>query len=369
MEPQINREGEKLEVYSFDADRKEEWNQLVFRSPHFSIMQSYEWGEFKKSQGWDSVRLGIMAGNELIAGAQVLFLPILNGLYCLAYVPRGPLCQPDNLSILEILDQGIKSSAKQRRAIYIKVEPQWENSTHNCQIFTRFGYRESKHTNQPRASLILDLSLDDEILLAQMNQSTRRNIRYAKRNGIIVSEGSKEDLTRFYDLLKKTGIRKKFPIRDYTYYEKEFEKFSSKGEVNLLFATYQGKTLATGMVFTCGQHAAQFHSAISGELTQLRANHLLVWEAIKRAKSKGCLSYDMWGIPDEVGEMHYTGNQHEVHGEGDLWGVYQFKRGFGGKVVFYVGAYDYVFSNFIYSISVDGILRNLSLDQIIDRFL
>lgn len=360
--------GNKLKIQSIGFDRLDEWNSLVRGSEKFSLMQSSDWGDFKSSQGWDVVRLGILDGDKLISGAQILFLPIFGGFYSLAYLPRGPICQPRNLEALEKLMKGIEIIAYQRRAIYIKVEPQWEHTEENSQLLYKFGYRESKHTNQPRASLILDLTLTDDELLLQMSKSTRRNIRYSKRHGVIVNEGSRKDLKRFYELLKVTAARKKFPIRGFDYYENEWKIFASNGDVRLLFASYQDKDLATRMVFTCGPHAAQFHSAISGEFPRLKANHLLVWESIKWAQFKGCVSYDFWGIPDEVGEMHYTGNFRDVQRKDGLWGVYQFKKGFGGKVVFYVGAFDYVLSKFIYSISVNGILRNFSIDQIIKRY-
>ncbi len=33
---------------------------------------------------------------------------------------------------------------------------------------------------------------------------------------------------------------------------------------------------------------------------------------------------------------------------GGLWGVYRFKRGFGGRVVWHSPSYDYVYSRFVY---------------------
>jgi lipid II:glycine glycyltransferase (peptidoglycan interpeptide bridge formation enzyme) len=60
------------------------------------------------------------------------------------------------------------------------------------------------------------------------------------------------------------------------------------------------------------------------------------------ARERGCTSYDLWGIPDEAGEDEE--DMEEVLGRGGLWGVYRFKRGFGGKVVRHSPSYDYVYS-------------------------
>ena len=59
------------------------------------------------------------------------------------------------------------------------------------------------------------------------------------------------------------------------------------------------------------------------------------------AKARGCSSYDLYGVPDhslEVLEAHFRERRD------GLWGVYRFKRGFGGQLVRGVGAYDYVYN-------------------------
>jgi len=58
-------------------------------------------------------------------------------------------------------------------------------------------------------------------------------------------------------------------------------------------------------------------------------NYLLQWEAMKRAKVRGCSLYDLWGAPDEFNEAD------------SMWGVFRFKEGLGGEVVRTLGAWDY----------------------------
>ena len=64
------------------------------------------------------------------------------------------------------------------------------------------------------------------------------------------------------------------------------------------------------------------------------------------AKERGCSTYDLWGIPEEAG----LGQEQDMEAaleRGGLWGVYRFKRGFGGRVVRYA-SHDYVYSRFFY---------------------
>ncbi len=47
------------------------------------------------------------------------------------------------------------------------------------------------------------------------------------------------------------------------------------------------------------------------------------------AKAQGCRTYDLWGVPDFDPE---TLEREFLQRRGGLWGVYRFKRGFGGQV-------------------------------------
>jgi lipid II:glycine glycyltransferase (peptidoglycan interpeptide bridge formation enzyme) len=59
------------------------------------------------------------------------------------------------------------------------------------------------------------------------------------------------------------------------------------------------------------------------------------------ARSIGCTTYDTWGIPDVDRET--LEDQFTERSDG-LWGVYRFKRGFGGNLERSVGAWDRVYA-------------------------
>jgi lipid II:glycine glycyltransferase (peptidoglycan interpeptide bridge formation enzyme) len=98
------------------------------------------------------------------------------------------------------------------------------------------------------------------------------------------------------------------------------------------------------VVFGLGDKAWYFWGASSGERRSLMPNHALQWAAMRWARDRGCRSYDLWGVPDEVGADPEAHEDPESWGSGDLWGVYRFKRGFGGQVMRCVGAWDLVYS-------------------------
>jgi lipid II:glycine glycyltransferase (peptidoglycan interpeptide bridge formation enzyme) len=67
-------------------------------------------------------------------------------------------------------------------------------------------------------------------------------------------------------------------------------------------------------------------------------NHLLQWEAMRWAKARGCMEYDLWGIADVDPGSPSAG----------LAGVERFKAGFGGRDTRYAGAFDCVYSPLVY---------------------
>jgi lipid II:glycine glycyltransferase (peptidoglycan interpeptide bridge formation enzyme) len=73
--------------------------------------------------------------------------------------------------------------------------------------------------------------------------------------------------------------------------------------------------------------------------------YLLQWEAMLWARRRGCTSYDLWGVPDaghDALEAQFTDRSD------GLWGVYRFKRGFGGRLVRSIGAWDRPYRRSIY---------------------
>ena len=75
--------------------------------------------------------------------------------------------------------------------------------------------------------------------------------------------------------------------------------------------------------------------------------YALQWAAMQWAKERGCVSYDLWGVPDEDADTLEAGFMERNDG---LWGVYRNKRGFGGEVKRTVGAADRVYNKRLYAL-------------------
>jgi lipid II:glycine glycyltransferase (peptidoglycan interpeptide bridge formation enzyme) len=99
------------------------------------------------------------------------------------------------------------------------------------------------------------------------------------------------------------------------------------------------------MVFTHGKRAYYMYGASTDEERNRMPTYLLQWEAMRWARAKGAEEYDLWGVPDED-EAILEANFESRHD--GLWGVYRFKRGFGGAVKRSQQAVDRIYNPLLY---------------------
>jgi lipid II:glycine glycyltransferase (peptidoglycan interpeptide bridge formation enzyme) len=304
-----------------------EWNQYLQSHPNAHLLQTSEWGELKSAFGWKPVRL--ISGKT---GVQILFRKLSLGL-TVGYIPKGNVDQS--------LWSEIDAASKQNHAIFLKLEPDlWEDQ--NLDTWN-MALRTSPHNIQPPRTMIVDLHRPDEEILARMKQKTRYNIRLAEKKGVTVRVWN--NIESFHKMMLVTGDRDRFGIHSLEYYRRAYELFHPTAMCELLVAEYEGKPLAALMVFAWGRRAWYFYGASTDEERNRMPTYLLQWEAIKWAKARGCEEYDLWGVPDED-EKALEANFETRHD--GLWGVYRFKRGFGGELKRAAQAIDRVYSPSLY---------------------
>ncbi|MDD3826888.1 MAG: peptidoglycan bridge formation glycyltransferase FemA/FemB family protein [Anaerolineae bacterium] len=318
----------------------EEWDRMVAAADGH-LLQTWPWGELKARFGWQVGR--VAAGPAL---AQVLFRPLPVGLGSIAYVPRGPAGSLEPAALADLL-AAIRPMARRRGAICLKIEPDREEDEALAGELRAAGFRPSTQDVQPRRTLVVDLQGEADAILARMKQKTRYNVRLAARKGVSVRPGSEEDLPAFYGLMEETARRDGFGIHTRAYYEAAHELFVSGGRGCLLLAEHEGQLLAGLVAMAFERAACYMYGASSGEKRELMPTYLLQWEAMLWARQRGCLYYDLWGVPDEEEETLEAGFAERSDG---LWGVYRFKRGFGGRLVRTAGAWDLVYSPLRYGL-------------------
>ncbi len=367
---------EKMQGIILKAERKEEWNALAKAEPFFALLQSWEWGEYKSATGWKVSRVAVEEDGKLVAGAQLLIREIALGLASIAYIPRGPIGKWQDPQVFQVLLASLVEIARAARAAFLRIEPPVRNNRQTADLLYSNGFQATQFTNQPRATILLDLDKASDEVFAAFRKSTRRNIRIAAQKGITVREGGVDDLAMFYQMMKVTGRRGGFRPKSLEYYQKEWEVFSQTGQVVFQVASFQDRPIAAQMAFTFGEHAAFFHQVSSGELAASNPNSLLAWSMIQAVQAQGCRTYDLWGIPDEIAEIPVevlAMEKPSVLGRRNgLWGVYQFKRGFSKEIVSFLGTYDLVLNPFQYGLATNPVINERTPDKVqawLDRVL
>jgi len=313
-----------------------EWNTFLSNHPTAHLLQSGEWGQLKSAFGWEAVHLV-----EGETGAQILFRHLPLG-FTLAYLPKGPVsASTPNPGFWSALDHACRA----RRAVFLKVEPNgWEEegrtSTPNLQ-----GFLPSPQHIQPRNTLVIDLDGSEDDIFNRMKPKTRYNIRLAGRKEVVVHPS--DDIETFYNVMTTTGQREEFHVHSKDYYRRAYDLFHPKGMCELFVADFEGRTLACLMVFARSRQAYYFYGASSDVDRNRKATYPLQWEAIRWAHAQGCEEYDMWGIPDEATDV--AEDDAEAREDG-LWGVYRFKRGFGGAIRHAITAMDRIYNPLLYKL-------------------
>jgi lipid II:glycine glycyltransferase (peptidoglycan interpeptide bridge formation enzyme) len=295
-------------------------------------LQSFEWGEFREKTGVKVVR-----GKDF--QLTIHKIPYLN--YNIGYLPKGNL---PNKKLIEEL----RKIGKENNCIFIQLEPNIRSSTLNSQ-FSTFNLIPAAHPLFTRYTFILDLTKNEEELLAGMHQKTRYNIKVAQKHGVeIVEDNSDKAFKEYLKLTEETTRRQKFFAHTPRYHKLMWETLKTNNKsgmkndklsAHLLLAKYKNKILTAWIVFVFKDTLYYPYGASSTEYRETMASNLMMWEAIKFGKKLGLKKFDMWGAlgPDP---------DHK-----DSWyGFHRFKQGYGGELVEFVGSYDLVINPMVYQI-------------------
>ena len=321
---------------SVAAERREQWDQFVSEHPGGHLLQSWGWGELKASVGWHPLRLALWDTQQqrMVATAQVLrrggaHVPLWAG--HLAYIPKGPVLDWSQPWLCDALFTQLHSLLRRQGALAVRMEPEAVNSESMTKQLAALRFQPAPAI-QPLRTILLDLTYDEETLLARMKEKWRYNVRLAVRKGVTVRMAQTlEDVQAWYGLLQTTSERDCFGIHTLDYYLQVWRIFVPRGQARLLLAEYHGQLLAGIFVGLMAKQGIYLYGASSNEQRHLMPNYLLQWEAIRWARQQGARQYDFWGIPE-------TDDEEEA-----MAGVYRFKRGWGGEVVRFVGCYEHTY--------------------------
>ena len=356
------------------------WKEFFDNAGSPSFLQSWEWGEFQKSEGCEIERIGVYQDSTLQAIALIIKIKSKRGSFL--FIPHGPIIIQNSeskiQSLLETLLDYLASIAKDEGYSFIRIAPVLYDNDKNRAIFSNLGFRKApiymhaermwvlpltsevkgKHVNSKTSEV---LHKTDDELLASMRKTTRYLIRKAQRDGVTIEKRIDEKaVDDFWKIYQETARREKFVPFSKKFIVDEFEAFNKSGNAIFLFGGVTGdlferdpgsaqrasERALTGMrtdqapslnsylaaaliIFT--KSTAFYHQGASIH-SKIPVPYLLQWEAIKEAKKRGCTLYNFWGIL----QKGRTPKNWE--------GLTLFKTGFGGRQVDFVSTQDFIIS-------------------------
>lgn len=279
------------------------WNELLLESGEYSIFHTANWARtLHEAYGFKPRYFAELAGGKLTALVPVMEVKsILTGCRGVS-LPFSDFCEP-------ILPQGVVQEALTESIVSHGQSAGWkflELRGDRGPADDTPGYRQYyTHT--------LNLAVGGARLYGGLRDSTRRNIGKASRAGVSVRKGtSREYLEVFYRLHCVTRKYHGVPPQPYRFFEKLHEHLISKDMGTVFLADHNGGCIAGALFLHCGNKVLYKFGASARKCQHLRANNLIMWEAIRSFSSDGF--------------EHFSFGRTEP----DNNGLRQFKNGWGG---------------------------------------
>jgi len=280
------------------------WDELLLTNENCSFFHSSSWARVLcESYKYKPLYFTLISNGELSDLIPVMEIKsLLTGRRGVS-LPFTDYCQPiisDKNHFKEIIDKLIKYG---KEADWQYIELRGDESYFQDTIHSSFYYG---HT--------LDLPQSEQELLSSFRSSTNRNIKKAIKEEVNVTlSNSLESIKAFYCLNCITRKEHGLPPQPYFFFKKIYEHIISRKKGFVALANYKNRHIAGAVYFHFGENAIYKYGASDKSYQKLRANNLVMWEAIK------------WYAQN--GFKHFSFGRTDLDHEGLL----QFKRGWGAK--------------------------------------
>lgn len=271
--------------------------------------------------------------------------------------------------------------------------------------YKHFGFNLMQDTLQPRWMHVINTENKTiEEVMEKMESKTRQILRKNEKCGITTREIAKKELAIFKDIMQHTSDRREFVDRPMSYYENMWDTLHESGILKILVAEidfkkyeqntkeelkeikkvyedrkykkennilkmnekkynqkqktdeeninriknqlekikdyqkkYGNKKILGGILFLIyGNEVLSLYGGSIKELMQFQSAYTLHWEGIKYAINNKYKRYNFYGITGDFKE------------DNPLYGLYLFKKSFGGNVEELIGEFDLIINKPLY---------------------
>jgi hypothetical protein len=268
----------KDNIQIIDPTRYEGWDELLLSTPGSSFFHTSSWAKvLKEAYGYSpkyftefdggqiSTLIAIMEVRSFFTGWRGVSLPFTD--YCEPIVANG-------IQLQNVIEYIIENGRK-------------------C----KWGYLELRSGNNflpltsPSTTYLghaLSLSRNEEQIFSGFRDSTKRNIKKSIKEGVEVKiDNSFESIKEFYRLNCMTRKNHGLPPQPFSFFKEIHAHIISKGHGFVALASYQNGNIAGGIYFHFGEKALYKYGASDLRYQNLRANNLVMWEAIRWYSKNG----------------------------------------------------------------------------------
>lgn len=282
----------------------EKWDEMVLETGKPSIFNSSNWARvLAESYGYEPKYFSIVENGRLAALVPVMDIrSFITGRRGVS-LPFSDYCNPI------FRDDGYKSAVFDAMKSHGKAVGWNYIEFRSADLFgneaTCFQYYHGH---------ILYLSAGEEQLLSGMRDSTRRNIKKALKLGVKTEFSRSIDaLEEFYRLNCMTRKKHGLPPQPVRFFRKIHEHVLAKNLGVVILASHGGRYVAGAVFMHFGDRAVFKYGASDMSYQELRANNLVLWEAIRWYAEQGFKTFCLGRT------------------EQGATGLRQFKNGWGGK--------------------------------------
>ena len=319
-----------------------DWNKNLFNHEEANFLQSLEWAKVNEAIGhkvifekFDDKSLCLMIVKNAKRGRYM-------------EIPGGPIIDWQNPKKVERSFNKIKEIAKTEHCAFIRLRPQLENTEENREILKTLSAKPATMHLHAEHTVILDLTKNEDELMADMRRQTRYEVRRALKMGIKAEfDNSEEIFKKFHKIQAETAARQHFIPPDLKTLLAEHEAFGKNAKIYTAYIEEDGKKkdIAYGLILVAGEEAEYFEAASTDLNRQLPGAHALQWQVMRDLKAAKIKRYNLWGIAPPNQPNHRYAK------------VTTFKTGFGGEVKEFIHAHDIVVNKVQY-------LPNLIVEKI-----
>jgi peptidoglycan pentaglycine glycine transferase (the first glycine) len=279
-----------------------EWNRFLEHSSNGHFEQCSGWAAAKAIEGWKCSRIELFERDQLVGGFQILFRN--QGLFRIGYISKGPVIDCENPAVAELAIQWIKSKVKQHHISAILVQPP-EQGHEISSILMRNGLMPNRLHRLVEATLLIDTSSNQADILRRMNRNRRQEIRQSEKRGVIIREGSENDLPIFFNFML-ASCRRQGNVRPnpatLANLRAIWRYFYPVGNLRLTIADIEGNPVAGLLSIVFGNRVTLWKKGWDSNHSDRHPNELLYYESLEWSRKHGYKKCDFGALAPDIAQ-------------------------------------------------------------------